>query len=146
MTDIVEAASASGTFNTLIEAAKIAGLVDKLKSPGPYTVFAPTDEAFSKVPKHELAVLLRDPEKLRALLNFHIVEGRFTSSDLAMVDYLQTISGGELRIDASFWNLMRRLKVNDAIVIKPDIVADNGVCHAIDKVLTSKVIIAGAPV
>ncbi|MCW4025414.1 MAG: fasciclin domain-containing protein [Candidatus Bathyarchaeota archaeon] len=146
MTDLVEAASATGMFNTLIEAARIAGLVDKLKSPGPFTVFAPTDEAFSNVPKHELSVLLRDPEKLRSLLNFHIVEGKFTSSDLAMVDYLQTISGGELKIDASFWNLMSRLKVNDAIVIKPDIVADNGVCHAIDKVLTSKVIVAGAQI
>ncbi len=146
MTDIVETASASGIFNTLVEAARISGLVDTLKGPGPYTVFAPTDEAFSKVPKHELTLLLRDPEKLRALLNFHIVEGKFSSSDLAMVDYLQAISGGELRIDTSFWNLMKRLKVNDAIIVKPDITADNGICHAIDKVLTPKVIIAGAQV
>ncbi len=82
MPDIVDTAMASGMFNTLVEAVKAAGLVDTLKSPGPFTVFAPTDEAFAKIPKADLDMLLKDPVKLKEVLTFHVVEGKLMASDL----------------------------------------------------------------
>jgi uncharacterized surface protein with fasciclin (FAS1) repeats len=136
--DIVDTAMASGMFNTLVAAVKAAGVVDMLKSPGPYTVFAPTDEAFAKIPKGELDMLLKDSAKLKSILAFHVVEGKLMASDLAQHEYLQAVSGGELRIDSSRWHLHRTMKVNGANIIKPDLAVDNGVCHAIDKVLMPK--------
>jgi len=136
--DIVETAMASGMFNTLVQAVKAAGLVDTLKGPGPFTVFAPTDEAFAKIPKGELDILLKDTAKLKEVLTFHVVEGKLMAADLAQHAYLQAVSGGELRIDAKRWHLHSHMKVNGANIIKPDLVVDNGVCHAIDKVLMSK--------
>ncbi len=138
MADIVDTAMASGMFNTLIETLKAAGLVETLKSPGPFTVFAPTDEAFAELPKRELDMLLKEPAKLKEILTFHVVEGRFMTSDLAQHEYLQALSGGELKIDAKRWHLHRNIKVNGANIVKPDLVVDNGVCHAIDKVLIPK--------
>jgi uncharacterized surface protein with fasciclin (FAS1) repeats len=129
---------ASGKFNTLVEAIKAAGLVETLKSPGPFTVFAPTDEAFAKIPKEELDKLLKDPIKLKELLTFHVVQGKYMTTDLKEHEYLQAVSGGELRIDAKRWHLHRSLKVNDATITMPDLVVDNGVCHAIDRVLMPK--------
>jgi len=136
--DIVDTAMASSMFNTLVAAVKAAGVVDMLKSPGPYTVFAPTDEAFAKLPKGALDMLLKDPEKLKSILAYHVVEGKLMASDLAQHEYLQAFQGGELKIDASKWHLHKYMKVNDANIIKPDIAVDNGVCHAIDKVLMPK--------
>jgi uncharacterized surface protein with fasciclin (FAS1) repeats len=136
--DIVDTAVSSGMFNTLVEAVKAAGLVETLKSPGPFTVFAPTDEAFAKVPKADLDMLLKDPAKLKSILTFHVVEGKLMASDLAQHEYLQAVSGGELRIDAKRWHLHKNMKINGANIIKPDLVVDNGVCHAIDKVLMPK--------
>jgi uncharacterized surface protein with fasciclin (FAS1) repeats len=133
--DIVDAAVSAGNFNTLVAAVKAAGLVDTLKSPGPFTVFAPTDEAFAKIPKADLDNLLQDTAKLKSILTFHVVEGKMLAADLAQHEYLQAVSGGELRIDANRWHLHRSMKVNGANIIQPDIVVDNGVCHAIDKVL-----------
>jgi len=138
LADIVDTAMSSGMFNTLVEAVKAAGLVDTLKGPGPFTVFAPTDEAFAKWPKSELDMLLKDTEKLKGILTLHVVEGKMMSMDLAQHEYLQALSGGELRIDASRWHLHRHMRVNGANIIKPDIVVDNGVCHAIDQVLMPK--------
>ncbi len=138
MADIVDTAMASGMFNTLVETLKAAGLVETLKSPGPFTVFAPTDEAFAELPKRELDMLLKEPAKLKEILTFHVVEGRFMTSDLAQHEYLQALSGGELKIDAKRWHLHRNIKVNGANIVKPDLVVDNGVCHAIDKVLIPK--------
>ncbi len=137
MPDIVDAAMASG-MTKLAEAIKTAGLVDTLKGPGPFTVFAPTDEAFEKIPKADFDMLLKDTAKLKEVLTFHVVEGKLMASDLAEHEYLQSLSGGELRIDAKRWHLHRNMKVNDANIIKPDLVVDNGVCHAIDKVLMPK--------
>ena len=142
MPDIVEAAMASD-MSKLVEAVKAAGLVDTLKGPGPYTVFAPTDEAFNKIPKAELDRLMKDPVKLKEVLTFHVVEGKLMASDLAEHEYLQALSGGELRIDAKRWHLHRNMKVNGANIIKPDLTVDNGVCHAIDKVLMPKMEVVG---
>ncbi len=137
MPDIVDAAMASG-MTKLVEAVKAAGLVDTLKGPGPFTVFAPTDEAFNKIPKADWDMLLKDPAKLKEVLTFHVAEGKMMAADLMQHEYLQAVSGGELRIDAKRWHLHRNMKVNDANIIKPDLVVDNGVCHAIDKVLMPK--------
>ncbi len=136
MPDIVDAATSSAQFNKLVQAIKAAGLVDTLKGPGPFTVFAPTDLAFSKVPTGQLEILLKDPEKLKSILMFHVVEGKLMAADLAQHEYLQALNGGELRIDNNRWHLHRNMKVNGANITQPDIVVDNGVCHAIDKVLT----------
>ena len=124
-------------------AVKAAGLVDTLKSPGPFTVFAPTDEAFAKMPKADLDMLMKDTAKLKEILTFHVAEGKMMASDLAKHEYLQALQGGELRIDAKSWHMHRNMKVNGANIIKPDIVVDNGVCHAIDKVLMPKMAVVG---
>ncbi len=137
MPDIVDAAMASG-MSKLVEAVKAAGLVDTLKGPGPFTVFAPTDEAFAKIPKAEWDMLMKDPMKLKEVLTLHVVEGKMMAADLMQHEYLQAVSGGELRIDAKRWHLHKNMKVNDANIIKPDLTVDNGVCHAIDKVLMPK--------
>jgi uncharacterized surface protein with fasciclin (FAS1) repeats len=135
--DIVDAAMASG-MTKLVEAVKAAGLVDTLKSPGPFTVFAPTDDAFNKISQAEWDALMKDTAKLKDVLTFHVVEGKLMAADLAQHEYLQAVSGGELRIDAKTWHLHKNMKVNGANIIKPDLVVDNGVCHAIDKVLMPK--------
>ncbi len=144
MPDIVDAAMASG-MNKLAEAVKAAGLVDTLKGPGPFTVFAPTDEAFNQVPKAAMDMLMKDPMKLRDLLTYHVVEGKMMAADLKEHEYLQALNGGELRIDAKSWHLHRNIKVNDANIIKADLVVDNGVCHAIDKVMMPKMVTMEKP-
>ena len=96
MPDIVDAAMASG-MTKLAEAVKAAGLVDTLKGPGPFTVFAPTDEAFNKIPKADWDMLLKDPMKLKEVLTFHVVEGKMMTEDLKEHEYLQALNGGELR-------------------------------------------------
>jgi len=136
--DIVDAAMSSDMFSTLVMALKTAGWVDTLKGPGPYTVFAPTDDAFKKAPKADLDMLMKDTMKLKAVLTLHVVEGKYMAADLAQHEYLQAISGGELRIDAKTWHLHRNMKINGANIIKPDIVVDNGVIFAIDRVLMPK--------
>jgi uncharacterized surface protein with fasciclin (FAS1) repeats len=138
LADIVDTAISSGMFNTLVTAVKAAGLVDTLKSPGPFTVFAPTDEAFAKVPKDQLDALLKDTAKLKTVLTYHVVEGKLMSTELAQHETLTAVSGGELKIDNKRWHLHRNMKVNGANIIKPDLVVDNGVCHAIDAVLMPK--------
>jgi uncharacterized surface protein with fasciclin (FAS1) repeats len=142
--DIVDAAMASG-MNKLAEALKAAGLVDTLKGPGPFTVFAPTDEAFNKIPKADMDMLMSDPMKLKDVLTFHVVEGKMMAADLKEHEYLQALNGGELRIDAKSWHLHRNIKVNDANIIKADQVVDNGVCHAIDKVMMPKMVTTEKP-
>ena len=144
MPDIVDAAMASG-MNKLADALKAAGLVDTMKGPGPFTVFAPTDEAFNKIPKADMDMLMSDPMKLKDVLTFHVVEGKMMAADLKEHEYLQALNGGELRIDAKSWHLHRNIKVNDANIIKADQVVDNGVCHAIDKVLMPKMVTTEKP-
>ena len=89
-------------------------LVDTLKSPGPFTVFAPTDDAFTKIPKNDFDMLLKDKARLKEVLTFHVVEGKLMAADLAKHEYLQAVSGGELRIDAKLWHLHSKMKVNGA--------------------------------
>jgi len=133
MADIVDTAVAAGTFKTLVAAVTAAKLVDTLKSKGPFTVFAPTDEAFAKLPKGTVEGLLKDIPKLTAVLTYHVVAGKVMAADVVKLKSAKTVQGQEVKIDAS-----KGVKVNDATVIKADIVTDNGVIHVIDKVLLPK--------
>src|SRR5579883_2507444 len=130
--DIVDTAVA-GHFNTLIAAVKAAGLVDALKGPGPFTVFAPTDEAFAKLPPGTVENLLKPENKaeLRKILTYHVVAGRVTASDVVKLDSAKTLEGGSLTIHKGNGGVM----VNGAHVTKTDIAASNGVIHVIDAVL-----------
>jgi uncharacterized surface protein with fasciclin (FAS1) repeats len=138
MADIVDTAVAAGNFNTLVTAVKAAGLVDTLKSKGPFTVFAPTDDAFTKLPKGTVEGLLKDIPKLKAVLTYHVVPGKVMAADVSKLKTVKTVQGQELKIDAAKWHLHKNIKVNDANIVKPDLVVDNGVCHVIDKVLIPK--------
>jgi uncharacterized surface protein with fasciclin (FAS1) repeats len=131
--DIVETAAAAGTFKSLAAALQAAGLVQILKGPGPFTVFAPTDEAFAKIPKADLDALLKDKAKLAAILSYHVFAGNASSADLKMLKDLSTVQGGRIKIDAS-----KGLKLDNAMVLKADVPASNGVIHVIDTVLIPK--------
>jgi uncharacterized surface protein with fasciclin (FAS1) repeats len=138
MADIVDTAVAAGNFKTLVTAVKAAGLVDTLKSKGPFTVFAPTDDAFAKLPKGTVEGLLKDIPKLKAVLTYHVVPGKVMAAEVSKLKTVKTVQGQELKIDAAKWHLHKNIKVNDANIVKPDLVVDNGVCHVIDKVLIPK--------
>jgi uncharacterized surface protein with fasciclin (FAS1) repeats len=129
--NIVETAVAAGNFNTLVEAAKAAGLVDTLSSPGPFTVFAPTDDAFAKVPKAVLDALMANKTLLTAVLTYHVVPGEVMSSDLKNGMSVKTVEGSDVKITIDSAGVM----VNNAKVIKADIKASNGVVHVIDAVI-----------
>lgn len=130
MADIVDTAVRNGSFNTLVEAVKAAGLVDTLKSTGPFTVFAPTDEAFAHLPTGTIDKLLGDIPQLTKILTYHVVEGKVMSKDVMNLNKATTFEGSDLKIDTS-----HGVKVGDATVVKSDIEADNGVIHVIDTVL-----------
>jgi len=130
--DIVDTAVAAGSFKTLATALTAAGLVDTLKGKGPFTVFAPTDEAFAKVPKADLDALLKDKAKLTAVLTYHVVAGKVMAADVK-AGKVKTVQGSELTVTT-----MGGVKVDNANVIKTDIVADNGVIHVIDSVVMPK--------
>lgn len=130
MPNIVDVAVSNGSFTTLVAAIQAAGLVDTLSGPGPFTVFAPTDEAFAKLPAGTVEGLLADKEKLTAVLTYHVLAGKVTAADAATVTSATTIQGSDLTVDAS-----HGVKVNNATVIIADVAADNGVIHAIDTVL-----------
>jgi uncharacterized surface protein with fasciclin (FAS1) repeats len=138
MADIVDTAVAAGTFKTLVAAVTAAKLVDTLKSKGPFTVFAPTDEAFAKLPKGTVEGLLKDIPKLTAVLTYHVVAGKVMAADVVKLKSAKTVQGQEVKVDASKWHLHKNVKINDAEVVKADIVTDNGVIHVIDKVLLPK--------
>ena len=138
MADIVDTAVAAGTFKTLVAAVTAAKLVDTLKGKGPFTVFAPTDEAFAKLPKGTVEGLLKDIPKLTAVLTYHVVAGKVTASDVVQHPKITTIQGQDLKIDAAKWHMHKSVKVNDANIVKADIETDNGVIHVIDKVLLPK--------
>lgn len=132
--DIVETASEAGSFQTLLSAAEAAGLVDTLKSEGPFTVFAPTDEAFAKLPEGTVEDLLKpeNQDQLKAILTYHVVPGKTMSSDLAGKQVeVESVEGSALSIDATGDNVM----VDDATVTQADIETDNGVIHVIDSVI-----------
>jgi len=138
MADIVDTAVAAGSFKTLVTAVKAAGLVDTLKGKGPFTVFAPTDEAFAKLPEGTVEGLLKDIPKLKAVLTYHVVSGKVMAADVVKLKTAKTVQGQEVKIDAAKWHLHKNPKINDANVVTVDVLADNGVIHVIDKVLLPK--------
>jgi len=138
MADIVDTAVAAGNFKTLVTAVKAAGLVDTLKSKGPFTVFAPTDDAFAKLPKGTVEGLLKDIPKLKSVLTYHVIPGKVMAADVVKLKTAKTVQGQDVKIDASKWHLHKNVKINDANVIKTDIATDNGVIHVIDKVILPK--------
>ena len=130
MPDIVDTAINAGSFNTLVTAVTTAGLDTALKGEGPFTVFAPTDEAFSKLVSGTVESLLQDIPKLRQILEYHVVSGKVMAADVVKTDSVETVEGSSLKIDAS-----NGVKVNNATVVTPDVEAENGVIHVIDTVL-----------
>jgi uncharacterized surface protein with fasciclin (FAS1) repeats len=132
----VDTAVAAGSFKTLVAAVQAAGLVDTLKGPGPFTVFAPTDEAFAKLPPGTVEDLLK-PEnkaKLAAILTYHVVAGKVMAKEAMKLHEARTVNGEELMIKTSMGSVM----INNAKVVKSDIVCSNGVIHVIDTVLLPK--------
>src|SRR5271165_4871248 len=129
--DIVETAIGAGRFKTLVTAVKAAELVETLKGKGPFTVFAPTDEAFAKVPKDKLEALLKDKKALTAVLTYHVVPGKVMAADVVKLDSAKTVQGQSLKIQTNDGKVI----INDAQVIKADIACKNGVIHVIDSVL-----------
>ena len=128
--DIVDTAASAGQFNTLAAALQAAGLVDTLKGPGPFTVFAPTDAAFAKIPKADLDALLKDKAKLTAVLTYHVLAGKVMAKDVKP-GAVTTVEGDTLMVTMKGGKVM----VDSATVVKTDIVADNGVIHVIDTVI-----------
>ncbi len=128
--DIIDVARSAGSFKTLLAAIDAAGLTDTLRGEGPFTVFAPTDEAFARLPKGYVESLLKNPSQLKATLTYHVVSGRVMAADVVKMSKAKTIQGESLRIDAS-----NGVKVDGASVIKTDVKAANGVIHVIDSVV-----------
>ncbi|MEH2312390.1 MAG: fasciclin domain-containing protein [Nostoc sp.] len=130
MPDIIDTAINAGSFNTLVTAITTAGLDTALKGDGPFTVFAPTDEAFSKLPSGAVEELLQDVIKLRKVLEYHVVTGKINATDLVQLQKLTTSEGKDIKVNAE-----NNLKVNDAYIVTSDVEADNGIIHVIDNVL-----------
>lgn len=130
LADIVDTAVSAGSFTTLVAAVQAAGLVDTLKGAGPFTVFAPTDEAFAKPPAGTVESLLNDIPKLTKILTYHVVSGKVLAADVVKLTSAKTVEGSEVKIDAS-----NGVKINDSNVTTADVAADNGVIHIIDSVL-----------
>lgn len=128
--DIIDTAISAGSFNTLVTAVKKAGLVETLKGEGPYTVFAPTDEAFAKIPADKLNALLADKEALAKVLTYHVVPGKVMAKDVVKLQSAKTVEGQSIKIDTAMG-----VKVDNANVIMTDILASNGVIHVIDTVI-----------
>lgn len=129
--DLVQTAAAAGQFETLLTAARAAGLVETLQGEGLFTVFAPTDEAFAQLPAGALDALLADREQLRAVLLYHVVPGRVTSAQVVDLNSASTAQGGTLSIRTQG----SRVQVGGATVVQADVSASNGVIHVIDRVL-----------
>lgn len=132
--DLVDTAVAAGSFKTLATALQAAGLVETLKGKGPFTVFAPTDEAFAKLPKGTVEALLNDLPKLRAILTYHVVSGQVLAKDAMKLTSAATVQGQNLTIST----LDGGVKVDGARVIQADVLASNGVIHVIDTVVLPK--------
>lgn len=134
--DIVDVAAENGSFNTLVAAVKAAGLVETLKGEGPFTVFAPNDEAFAKLPEGTIDMLLlpENKDKLVAILTYHVVAGKVMAADVVKLDSATTVQGGDVMIKVDDGTV----HVNDATVIAADVKAKNGVIHVIDTVLMPK--------
>lgn len=132
--DIVDTAVAAGNFTTLVAAVKAAGLVETLKSTGPFTVFAPTDQAFAKLPAGTVDALLKDPAKLKGILLYHVVSGKVMAESVVKMNSAKTVQGGTVKIQAMGGKVM----LDNAQVVKTDIATDNGVIHVIDTVILPK--------
>jgi uncharacterized surface protein with fasciclin (FAS1) repeats len=132
--DIIETATVAGSFKTLIAAVKAAGLEETLKGKGPFTVFAPTDEAFAKLPAGTVEALLKDKVKLAAILTYHVVSGKVMAADAIKLTEAKTVNGQSFKIVAGKDGVM----IDNAKVVKTDIVASNGVIHVIDNVILPK--------
>jgi uncharacterized surface protein with fasciclin (FAS1) repeats len=130
MPDIVDIAVGAGSFQTLVTAVQVANLVDALKSPGPFTVFAPNDDAFAKLPPGTIATLVQNVPQLSRILTFHVVSGKFMKADLAKLGVVTSLEGSPIKIDCS-----DGFEVKNATVVAADIEADNGVIHVIDNVI-----------
>ena len=130
MADIVDIAVSNDNFKTLVTAVSAAGLVEALKSPGPFTVFAPTDAAFAKLPPGTIQTLVQNIPQLSRILTYHVVSGKFMKADLEKVNSLTSLEGSPIKIDCS-----DGFEVKNATVIAADIEADNGVIHVIDNVI-----------
>ncbi|MBC8101524.1 MAG: fasciclin domain-containing protein [Cytophagales bacterium] len=133
MADIIDTAAEAGSFTTLIAAVRAAGLVETLKGAGPFTVLAPTDEAFAALPAGAVEDLLKPEnlESLKAVLLYHVLPGRFLADDVVEMTKATTVQGQEIEIEAT-----DVVKFNGNTVLKPDVLADNGVIHVINGVLT----------
>jgi len=131
MKDIVDTAVEAGKFKTLVSAVKAAELVETLKGAGPFTLFAPTDEAFAKIPKEQLEALLKDKKALAQVLTYHVVPGKLLAADVAKTKSAKTAQGQSLAVTAKQGKVM----INAATVQKADILCKNGVIHVIDAVL-----------
>lgn len=138
MADLVETAVNAGTFNTLVKAVEATQLGDILKSPGPYTVFAPTDEAFNNLPEGTLDALLQDIPKLKRIVLYHVAFGDVRAEDLMQIAEAETVEGSIVAVEST----TDGIKVNDANVLKTDILTDNGVIHVIDAVLIPALVAA----
>jgi uncharacterized surface protein with fasciclin (FAS1) repeats len=130
MPDIVDIAVSSDNFKTLVAAVQAAGLVDALKSPGPFTVFAPVDAAFAALPPGTVQTLVQNPPQLARILKYHVVAGKFTQADLAKLGTVESLEGSPIPIDCR-----DGFEVKNSTVIAADIEADNGIIHAIDRVI-----------
>jgi len=130
MPDIVDIAVGAGSFQTLVTAVQVANLVDALKSPGPFTVFAPHDDAFAKLPPGTITTLVQNVPQLTRILMFHVVSGKFMKADLAKLGFVTSLEGSPIKIDCS-----DGFEVKNATVVAADIEADNGVIHVIDNVI-----------
>jgi uncharacterized surface protein with fasciclin (FAS1) repeats len=141
MKKIIETAIANGTFKTLLSAIKAAGLSERLSGPGPFTVFAPNDDAFDKLPEGAVEELLKDIPRLRRLLAYHVVEGKALATEVLNISSVKTVDGRKLTITSNKGTSNKGtsnkgVKVNDARMVRINIACDNGVIHAIDTVLT----------
>ena len=135
--DIVETAVSAGNFNTLVAAVEAAGLVDTLKGEGPFTVFAPTDEAFAQLPQEDLQALLADKEALTKVLTYHVLPKKVLSGHARSLSSAKTVNGDVVQISGSY-SAGNGIKVDGANIIKSDIVASNGVIHVIDRVIVPR--------
>jgi uncharacterized surface protein with fasciclin (FAS1) repeats len=131
MGDIIETAQAAGSFKTLLAAVRAAGLEETLKGEGPFTVFAPTDEAFAALPAGTVEALLKDKAKLTAILTYHVVAGKVDAAKVVTLKDAKTVNGSKLEVHVMNGGVM----VNDAHVVKADIMTSNGVIHVVDRVL-----------
>jgi uncharacterized surface protein with fasciclin (FAS1) repeats len=130
MPDIVDIAVNTEGFSTLVAAVTAASLVETLKTPGPFTVFAPTDDAFAKLPPGTIQTLVQNPPQLARILTYHVVAGKLTKEDLSKVDSVTSVEGSPITI-----NCKDNFEVKNATVIASDIEADNGIIHVIDNVI-----------